>query len=261
MPQTVRHSVHCGWQPCSAVPEHVACFLRLQVSEPVKAPCSDSVVYMLGGRHNEVYVGYSSHLRASKNARLGAPLPRVNEHFYEAACVSTSAATCAKTRLLKVESPCDLGALVVLAGPDLQARTFEKILIACLQPALNTAWHGPTMGKLRKNNMSHGAAPRRRPSKHIRQAREAQAHAVQEPHHVEMSRLVQLDVRRRAGQVHQHANESACVSLLSRRFPVIYALCLAAHVRDTNTYGPINVIGQFSPLLVAWICYCPAVVQ
>ena len=162
---------------------------------------------------------------------------------------------------MKVESPCDLGALVVFAAPDLQARAFEKILIACLQPALNTAWHGPTMGKLRKNNMSHGAAPRRRPSKHIRQAREAQAHAVQEPHHVEMSRLVQLDVRRRAGQVHQHANESACVSLLSRPFPVIYALCLAAHVQDTNTFGPVDVVGQFSPLLVAWICYRPAVME
>ena len=36
MPQAVQHSVHCGWQPCSAVPEHVACFLRLLVSEPVK---------------------------------------------------------------------------------------------------------------------------------------------------------------------------------------------------------------------------------
>ena len=175
-------------------------------------------------------------------------MPRVNEHFYEAACVSTSTATCAKPRLLKVELACDLGALVVFAGPD-------------LQPALTTAWHGPTMGELRKNNMSHCAAPRRRPSKHIRQARGAQAHAVKRPHHLEMSRPVQLDVRRRAGQVHQHANESACVSLLSRPFPVIYALCLAAHVRDTNTCGPVAVVGQFSHLLVARICHRPAMVE
>ena len=262
LPEAVRNSVQTGWWPPVAVPKAFDAFVSLQVSEPLKPQCLDAVVYIVGGRHKEVYVGYSSHMRASKSARLGAPVPRVNEHFYEASCVDRCGAACAKSRLLKLESPCDLGALVVFAGPDLQARAFEKTLIASLQPALNTLWHGPTMGRpslANKARDSFGAASRRRPHKHARQV--GQAGLTEGPRDDEISRLVQVDVRRRAGQIRAKARETVSISLLSRPFPVMYALCLAAHVQEHGTYGPVNVFGQLSHLLVAWICYRPAVMQ
>ena len=259
LPEAVRNSVQTGWWPPVAVPKAFDAFVSLQVTEPLKPQCLDAVVYIVGGRHKEVYIGYSSHMRASKSARLGAPVPRVNEHFYEASCVDRCGAACAKSRLLKLESPCDLGALVVFAGPDLQARAFEKTLIASLQPALNTLWHGPTMGRpplANKARDSFGAASRRRPHKHARQV--GQAGLTEGPRDDEISRLVQVDVRRRAGQIRAKARESVSISLLSRPFPVLYALCLAAHVQEHGTYGPVNVFGQLSHLLVAWICYRPA---
>ena len=262
LPQPVRNCIQSGWCPRAAVPGAVAAFIGLQVSEPLRPQCMDAVVYIVGGRRKEVYVGYSSHLRASKTARLGAPVPRVNEHFYEVATVDTCVATCAKTRMLKLESPCDLGALVVFAGPDLQARAFEKMLIASLQPALNTVWHGPTMGRSRVANKpcgSSGITSRKRPPKHVRKKEKLADDEGPQPD--EMSRLVQAEIRRRHGQLCQSARETVCVSLLSRPFPHVYALCLAAHVQEHGMYGPVDVFGKFAHLLAAWACYRPAVVE
>ena len=38
-------------------------------------------------------------------------------------------------------------------------------------------------------------------------------------------------------------------------------MCLAAHVHETGTFGPLDVYCHVSHLLVAWLCYKPAVVD
>ena len=207
LPAQVRSFLDLGWKRGCLSPLPVVDFLRLQVSESVRPPCANSVVYIVGGKRKEPYVGYSSHSRASKTLRLGAPVPRVNEHFQERVLPATSV----KSHGLKLESPCDLGALVVFAGTDLRARAFEKVLIANLQRALNSVWHGPTMGKAARNNgMSSGTAARRRPPKHVRMAIEA-SFGTRGPQPEELSRLVDVDVLRRTGHLHQQAREILCV--------------------------------------------------
>ena len=257
LPERVRPFLQCGWIANVGVPHAVLDFLRLQVTEPLKTSGLDSVVYIVGGHRKELYVGYSSHLRTSKSARLGAPIPRVNEHFHEALAPATNP----KTRGLQLESLCDLGVLVIFAGPDMRARAWEKVLISGLQPALNTAWHGPTVGKAtRRNSMpnSAGAAPRHRPPKHMRH--HGNVGSPGPCWHV-ICRLVENELRRRAGQVCRNMRELMCISLLARPFPVVYDLCLSAHVSETGTCGPLNVFCHIPHLLTAWVCYRPAVVE
>ena len=257
LPESVRPLFQHGWNACLGVPPMLFNFLRMQVAEPLKASCLDSVVYVVGGRRKELYVGYSSHLRTCKSARLGAPVPRVNEHFRETLGPPTNV----KTKRLQLESLCDLGALVIFSGPDLQARALEKILIASMQPALNSAWHGPTMGKtIRTCSMRHsaGASARRRPPKYARSGANTVSPG---PCWHETCRLMHNELQRRAGQVCRSMRELMCASVLARPFPVVYDLCLSAHLCETGTFGPLSAFGNVPHLLAAWVCYRPAVVE